>query len=59
MVLFPTYDAPHYKYGYQIISMFGVLAMLGTAALKWQSKRDGYVMSNTTKFAKKKKDDGS
>ncbi|KAL1853197.1 hypothetical protein VTK73DRAFT_9057 [Phialemonium thermophilum] len=38
VVLFPTYDAPHYKYGYQILAMFGVLAIFGTMLLEWQSR---------------------
>ncbi|KAM5355066.1 hypothetical protein ACJ41O_001712 [Fusarium nematophilum] len=34
LVLFPTYDAPHYKYGYQILILFGGLAALGAFLLK-------------------------
>lgn len=29
MALFPTYDAPKYKYGYQVLVLFGVLAVVG------------------------------
>ncbi|CAK4034137.1 Pantothenate transporter liz1 [Lecanosticta acicola] len=28
--LFPTYDAPHYDYGYQVMTLFSGLAILGT-----------------------------
>ncbi|KPM37999.1 hypothetical protein AK830_g8553 [Neonectria ditissima] len=34
LVLFPTYDAPHYKYGYQILILFGGLAILGAYLLR-------------------------
>ncbi|KAI1612754.1 major facilitator superfamily domain-containing protein [Exophiala viscosa] len=40
LVLFPTYDAPHYKYGYQILIMFGALAILAVFVLEWQQKRE-------------------
>ncbi|KAK4941398.1 hypothetical protein LTR10_018667 [Elasticomyces elasticus] len=40
MVLFPTYDAPHYKYGYQILIMFGALAILAVLVLEWQHKHE-------------------
>lgn len=33
MALFPTYDAPRYKYGYQILILFGFLAIIGYALL--------------------------
>ncbi|KAL2812207.1 major facilitator superfamily domain-containing protein [Aspergillus granulosus] len=29
LVAFPTYDAPHYKYGYQTLILFGGLAIIG------------------------------
>jgi ACS family pantothenate transporter-like MFS transporter len=29
LVAFPTYDAPKYKHGYQILTMFGGLAIIG------------------------------
>lgn len=29
VALFPTYDAPKYKYGYQVLIIFGVLAIIG------------------------------
>lgn len=34
VVLFPTYDAPKYKYGYQILILFGGLAIL-SVTLMW------------------------
>jgi ACS family pantothenate transporter-like MFS transporter len=46
--LFPTYDAPHYKYGYQILIMFGVLSIVGGLILQWQQNRDKYEKSFTT-----------
>ena len=39
MVLFPTYDEPHYKYAYQMMTMFGVLASFGTYLLDSSIKR--------------------
>lgn len=33
VALFPTYDAPKYTYGYQILIMFGGLAIAGSALL--------------------------
>ena len=39
MVLFPTYDAPHYKYAYQMMIMFGVLAIIGTYLLDYLYKK--------------------
>ncbi len=40
VVLFPTYDAPHYKYGYQVLILFGGLAILGTFILEWQQRHE-------------------
>ncbi|KAF2118402.1 pantothenate transporter [Lophiotrema nucula] len=40
VVLFPTYDAPHYKYGYQIMILFGGLAIFGIFLLDYLYKRD-------------------
>lgn len=34
VVLFPTYDAPKYKYGYQVLILFGGLAIL-SVTLMW------------------------
>ncbi|KAF9876576.1 pantothenate [Colletotrichum karsti] len=34
LVLFPTYDAPKYKYGYQILILFGGLAII-SVTLMW------------------------
>ncbi|KAL4865334.1 major facilitator superfamily domain-containing protein [Aspergillus spectabilis] len=43
LVLFPTYDAPYYKYGYQILILFGGLAIVGVWFFgyldKWDRKR--------------------
>ncbi|KAF2158613.1 hypothetical protein M409DRAFT_71553 [Zasmidium cellare ATCC 36951] len=41
LVLFPTYDAPKYKYGYQILILFGGLAIAGVVLLKYSHKRWG------------------
>ena len=39
MALFPTYDAPHYDYGYQVMIMFAGLAIVGTVLMyKLQDK---------------------
>lgn len=40
VVLFPTYDAPKYDYAYQVLIMFGVLAMGGIYLLDYLYKRD-------------------
>ncbi|KAF8850798.1 MFS general substrate transporter [Acephala macrosclerotiorum] len=40
VVLFPTYDAPHYKYAYQMMIMFGVLSIGGTHLLNCLHKRE-------------------
>lgn len=40
VVLFPTYDAPKYDYAYQILIMFGVLAVGGIYLLDYLYKRD-------------------
>ncbi|KAI8266331.1 hypothetical protein K4K58_010108 [Colletotrichum sp. SAR11_239] len=40
VVLFPTYDAPKYKYGYQILILFGGLAVIGMYLLDHLYKRD-------------------
>ncbi|KAL1897953.1 hypothetical protein Sste5346_003805 [Sporothrix stenoceras] len=39
LVLFPAQDAPHYKYGYQILILFGGLATIGCFLLQWQQNR--------------------
>ncbi|KAI8653906.1 MFS domain-containing protein [Fusarium sp. Ph1] len=41
LVLFPTYDAPHYKYGYQVLILFGGLAVIGAYVLKTLHGRFG------------------
>jgi ACS family pantothenate transporter-like MFS transporter len=43
LVAFPTYDAPHYKYGYQILIMFGGLAIVGVYLFGWLDEWDRYV----------------
>jgi ACS family pantothenate transporter-like MFS transporter len=48
--LFPTYDAPHYKYGYQILTMFGVLSVVGGLILQWQQRHDKYEGSSLSKW---------
>ncbi|RFU27155.1 hypothetical protein B7463_g9180, partial [Scytalidium lignicola] len=40
VVLFPTYDAPHYKYAYQMLIMFGGLSIVGTYLLDYLYKRE-------------------
>ncbi|KAJ0329260.1 hypothetical protein COL5a_004496 [Colletotrichum fioriniae] len=40
VVLFPTYDAPKYKYGYQVLILFGGLAVAGMYLLDFLYKRD-------------------
>lgn len=40
VVLFPTYDAPHYKYAYQVLVMFGGLSILGIFLLKYLRERE-------------------
>ncbi|KAH7030645.1 pantothenate transporter liz1 [Microdochium trichocladiopsis] len=39
LVLFPTYDAPRYKYGYQILILFGGLAIIGTSLMWYMHRR--------------------
>lgn len=39
VVLFPTYDAPKYKYGYQILILFGGIALLSITAMKYLYSR--------------------
>ncbi|KAE9377496.1 MFS general substrate transporter [Stipitochalara longipes BDJ] len=40
LAIFPTQDAPHYKYAYQLLCMFGVLAIIGTYLLDYLYKRE-------------------
>lgn len=42
VVLFPTQDAPHYKYGYQFLIAFGLLAVGGMYLLDYLHKWDRY-----------------
>ncbi|CZT44458.1 uncharacterized protein RSE6_04626 [Rhynchosporium secalis] len=39
LFLFPTYDAPKYKYGYQVLIPFGGLAIMGTTLMPWVYRR--------------------
>ncbi|KAH8596923.1 major facilitator superfamily domain-containing protein [Bisporella sp. PMI_857] len=40
IVLFPTYDAPHYKYAYQMLILFGGFSIIGTFVLNYLHKRE-------------------
>ncbi|KAI0472670.1 pantothenate transporter liz1 [Xylariaceae sp. FL0804] len=40
LVLFPTYDAPKYAYGYQILILFGGLAITGTCSMAYMYRRE-------------------
>ncbi|KAL4815135.1 major facilitator superfamily domain-containing protein [Aspergillus spinulosporus] len=50
LVAFPTYDAPHYKYGYQLLIMFGGLAIVGVYLFgwldEWDRKRQAAMLGN-------------
>lgn len=39
MVLFPTNDAPKYKYGYQILILFGGLAIISVTLMGYMFRR--------------------
>lgn len=39
LVLFPTYDAPKYKYGYQILILFGGLAIMSVTFMWYMYRR--------------------
>ncbi|KAF2143965.1 uncharacterized protein K452DRAFT_223853 [Aplosporella prunicola CBS 121167] len=39
VVLFPTQDAPHYKFGYQVLIVFGALAVAGMFLMDFLHKR--------------------
>ncbi|KAF9697513.1 hypothetical protein EKO04_004277 [Ascochyta lentis] len=39
LVLFPTYDAPKYKYGYQILILFGGLAIISVTVMWYAYRR--------------------
>jgi ACS family pantothenate transporter-like MFS transporter len=39
VVLFPTNDAPHYKYGYQILILWGGLAIAGAYLMRVLGKQ--------------------
>ena len=40
VVLFPTYDAPKYKYGYQVLILFGGLAIIGIILMSYLYTRE-------------------
>ena len=40
VVLFPTQDAPKYKYGYQILILFGFLAIIGVTLMWYLHQRE-------------------
>ncbi|PMD30100.1 MFS general substrate transporter [Hyaloscypha variabilis F] len=40
LAIFPAQDAPHYKYAYQLLCMFGVLAIMGTYLLDYLYKKE-------------------
>ena len=48
VALFPTQDAPHYKYAYQILCMFGVLAIVGTYLLDYLYQKELWVNHRIT-----------
>jgi hypothetical protein len=41
VALFPTQDAPKYKYGYQVLILFGGLAIIGVLLMDFLHKRWG------------------
>ncbi|KAL4756190.1 major facilitator superfamily domain-containing protein [Aspergillus foveolatus] len=43
LVAFPAYDAPHYKYGYHLLIMFGGLAIVGVYLSGWLDEWDRWV----------------
>lgn len=48
VALFPTYDAPHYKYGYQVLILFGGLAIIGCFLLYIIQGRKGDRTADTS-----------
>ncbi|KAF9894841.1 hypothetical protein FE257_004462 [Aspergillus nanangensis] len=40
LLIFPTYDAPNYKYGYQILILFGGLSIIGIWLFGYLAKRE-------------------
>ncbi|RAL60014.1 hypothetical protein DID88_000640 [Monilinia fructigena] len=51
LVLFPTYDAPKYAYGYQILILFGGLAIVGIALMAYLYRREGKQLSEIARFS--------
>lgn len=47
LVLFPTYDAPKYKYGYQILILFGGLAIISVTVMWYAYRRRGLKQART------------
>ncbi|OTB00197.1 hypothetical protein M426DRAFT_268110 [Hypoxylon sp. CI-4A] len=45
LVLFPTVDAPHYKYGYQILILCCGIGIIGSCVMQWQDRHEKYVPS--------------
>lgn len=40
VLMWPTYDAPHYKYAYQLLILFGGLGIIGTYIFDYLHKRE-------------------
>ncbi|KAJ4289671.1 hypothetical protein N0V90_011000 [Kalmusia sp. IMI 367209] len=53
LVLFPTYDAPKYRYGYQILILFGGLAIMSVTLMWYLYRR------RTQKLARNENEDES
>ena len=51
VVLFPTYDAPHYKYAYQVLILFGGLAIIAILLLQYLHNRELYVRPRQLKIS--------
>jgi hypothetical protein len=43
LLTFPTYDAPHFNYGYQLLIMFKALTIVGVYLYGWLDKSDRWV----------------
>ncbi|KAK7223020.1 hypothetical protein V2G26_011023 [Clonostachys chloroleuca] len=50
LVLFPTYDAPKYKYGYQILILFGGIAIISIILMRYlyarKERKEGKIASS-------------
>ncbi|KAB8292889.1 hypothetical protein EYC80_007255 [Monilinia laxa] len=51
LVLFPTYDAPKYAYGYQVLILFGGLAIVGITLMAYLYRREGKQLSEIARFS--------